>query len=30
MNIACAYQGAPNDAVVFAGILEAARNTAFW
>ena len=28
--MACAYRGTPNDAVVFACILEAARNTAFW
>jgi hypothetical protein len=26
----CAYRGAPNDAVVFACILEAARSIAFW
>jgi hypothetical protein len=30
MHRACAYRGAPNDVVVFACILEAARNTAFW
>jgi hypothetical protein len=28
--MACAHRGAPNDAVVLACILEAARNTAFW
>ena len=30
MHRACAYRGAPNDVVVFACILEAAKNTAFW
>jgi hypothetical protein len=28
--MACAHRGATNNAVVFACILEAARNTAFW
>jgi hypothetical protein len=29
-HMARAYRGAPNDAVVFACILEAAGNTGFW
>jgi hypothetical protein len=29
MHMARAYRGAPNDAVVFACILKAARNNAF-
>jgi hypothetical protein len=30
MHTVFAYRGAPNDVVVFACIVEAARNTAFW
>jgi len=29
-HVVCAYRGAPNDAGVFACILAAARNIAFW